>query len=135
MKASRSQPPGHTARRRQPAPPTVRRTIRPAGERILLLVGGIGKLEPMYRRSAESRGWLLCHHEKGSLRAEHAAQPDLILVMVSCCAHPLRDAAEELAVRCRVPIDHLRTPSVSALVRALDAAADQERNVHADAAH
>jgi hypothetical protein len=85
--------------------------------RILLLVGGVGRLVREYRAAAEAEGYALEYAE----RKLPATPPRVarVIVVAAVCSHPLREAAQRVAADQGAPIAYLRTPSVSALRRAL----------------
>lgn len=84
---------------------------------VLLLVGGVGRMEALYRAAAESLGFDLLYAEKRLPRTP--PQVARIVVVASVVSHPLQEAAERVAMSQGVAIDYLRTASVSALRKAL----------------
>lgn len=98
--------------------------------RQVVLVGGIGGSEAVYRACVESLGCQLAYHEKSKPAAPHTVVPGrrlapveqvaAIVVFTRVCSHPQREAAERLATALRLPVRYVRQPSLSALRRALE---------------
>lgn len=88
----------------------------------VLLVGGLGRLESVYRAAAESAGHELVYVEnhRGRLPMANHRGYDLLLVMVAEVAHGLRDQAELIAKQCSIPIRYLRSSSLSEMRRQLE---------------
>lgn len=84
---------------------------------VLLMVGGIGRMEATYREVCASTAWDLVFVESGPRLVR--GQPAAVFVVVSVVSHPIREHAAELAKNLGVPIKYLRKPSVAALRRAL----------------
>lgn len=89
----------------------------------VLLVGGHGGCAGAYERVAAALGHELAFHERGALPARTSArsQPGAVLVAMSMCAHPLREAAQELARITGARYVPLRGHSVSEIKKALAA--------------
>lgn len=86
----------------------------------VLLVGGIGRMEPQYRTLVESYGYELLFRERRLLAGTPPTRLAAILVVTSVVSHPLRENAARLAAVCHVPIVYLRAPSVSAVRRGIE---------------
>jgi hypothetical protein len=86
----------------------------------VVLVGGIGRMLPLYRQEAARRRLNLIYVEKGDAAAtarlvgrSRGEQLRGILVYTSVCSHPLREAAEAAARAAGAPIVYLvGSPSV-----------------------
>ena len=76
--------------------------------RQILLVGGIGRMEPQYRTLVEGYGYELLYRERRILAGTPPATLAAILVVTPVVSHPLRENAARLAEVCRVPIVYLR---------------------------
>lgn len=87
--------------------------------RQVLLVGGIGGNEALYRACVESLGFELIYRERKLAGGTPPATLAAVLVVVTVVSHPLRQHAARLADAAQVPICYLRTPSCSAVRRAL----------------
>ncbi len=95
---------------------------------VLLLVGGIGRMEPQYRKVAAERGYELDYERREppaphrlTTRGGAVNRPAAIVVFTAVCSHPQREAAQRLAEALGLTVHYLRQPSVSALRRALAA--------------
>lgn len=99
------------------APPAEARGQR----RQVVLIGGIGRMEPQYRALAEGYGYELLHRERRMLGGSPPTALVGVLVVTSVVSHPLREYAARLAEICHVPIVYLRAPSLAALRRGLEA--------------
>jgi len=86
----------------------------------VLLVGGIGRMEPQYRTLVEGYGYELLFRERRLLAGTPPTRLLAILVVASVVSHPLRENAARLAEVCRVPIVYLRAPSLSAVRRGIE---------------
>jgi len=86
---------------------------------VLLLVGGIGRMEAQYEAVAQQQGYRLVYVEKG--RIPSALRPALILVVTTVTSHPLREQAAEVARVKKVSIVYLQEPSMTSVRRALEA--------------
>lgn len=105
---------------------------RSAGyRRQILLVGGIGRMEPQYRALVESYGYELLYRERRILGGTPPATLAAILVVASVVSHPLRENAARLAEVCRVPIVYLRAPSLSQVRRGIEEVRGAEEGLHA----
>ncbi len=88
---------------------------------VVVLFGGIGRMEPQYRALAEGYGYELLHRERRMLGGSPPTALVGVLVVTSVVSHPLREYAARLAEICHVPIVYLRAPSLAALRRGLEA--------------
>lgn len=82
------------------------------------VIGGIGAMEPRYRKVCQDRGLTLNHYEQSM--PPMTLRPVLVLVVASVVSHPQREQAERLAAAAKCPIVYLRTTSQSAVRQALD---------------
>ena len=87
----------------------------------VLLVGGHGGLRARYEALGREHRHELEFVERGPLDARSAgrSQPGAVLVAMSMCAHPLREAAQELARVVGARYIAMRGHSVSAVRQAL----------------
>jgi hypothetical protein len=93
----------------------------PDDPKTILVVGGIGRMEPRYREALAAKGYDLLYYEK-RLNAGNtlAAALAAVLVITTVISHPLKDQAQKLAQSNDIPLLYVREPSVSSIRRAID---------------
>lgn len=94
--------------------------------RQILLVGGIGRMEPQYRSLVEQYGYKLMFHEQKIPRGTPPTTLAAVLVVASVVSHPMRETAAKIAEIRSVPIAYLRAPSLSAVSRAIEESCGKE---------
>ena len=94
--------------------------------RQILLVGGIGRMEPQYRSLVEQYGYKLMFHEQKIPKGTPPTTLAAVLVVASVVSHPMRETAARIAEIRSVPIAYLRAPSLSAVERAIEESCGRE---------
>ena len=94
--------------------------------RQILLVGGIGRMEPQYRSLVERYGYKLMFREQKIPKGTPPTTLAAILVVASVVSHPMRETAARIASVLSVPIAYLPAPSLSAVSRAIEESCGKE---------
>ena len=94
--------------------------------RQILLVGGIGRMEPEYRQLVEGYGYELMFREKRIPRGTPPTNLAAVIVVASVVSHPMRETAAKIAEIRAVPIAYLRAPSLSAVRSAIEGSCGKE---------
>lgn len=94
--------------------------------RQILLVGGIGRMEPEYRQLVEGYGYELMFREKRIPRGTPPTNLAAVIVVASVVSHPMRETAAKIADIRSVPIAYLRAPSLSAVRSAIEESCGKE---------
>ena len=81
-------------------------------KRTVLLIGGLGRMEDLYRTCAKSLDIDLLYYENRIPAGTLPTGLSAILVVVPLCSHSLREHAARLAVAHKIPIDYLRKGSI-----------------------
>lgn len=94
--------------------------------RQILLVGGIGRMEPQYRSLVERYGYKLLFREQRIPNGTPPTNLAAVFVVASVVSHPMRETAARIAEVRSVPIAYLRAPSLSAVEKAIEESCGEE---------
>ncbi len=94
--------------------------------RQILLVGGIGRMEPEYRQLVEGYGYELVFREQRIPRGTPPTNLAAVIVVASVVSHPMRETAAKIAELRAIPIAYVRAPSLSAVRVAIEGSCGRE---------
>lgn len=94
---------------------------RGAPSRRVLLVGGVGRMEPQYRAAAAELGYDLVYRERRCDPTRPERPVDMVVVVQPVSSPKLREAAARLAELCEVPVVYVLSADPGAVRAGVEA--------------